>query len=169
MPTLIFCYMYNYTRARIFGPFSLKFMSFVHFVPSGVPMMALTATVTNTMRKEVITSLDMEGCSLVLESPNRENIFYAVCRRTTIEEDFSYIVTNVRVNSIIAKRVIIYCRSLNMCADLYAHFLYTLGDKVIILNMLLKLVIIGCSPCSTPTHRSTTNPLCFKASLKWMV
>ena len=41
-------------------------------VPSGLPMMALTATVTKTMRKEVITSLDMEGCSLVLESPNRE-------------------------------------------------------------------------------------------------
>lgn len=28
-----------------------------------------------------------------------------------------------------ADRVLVYCQSLNMCADLYAHFLYELGDK----------------------------------------
>ena len=27
-----------------------------------------------------------------------------------------------------AQRVLIYCRSLNMCADLFAHFSYALGE-----------------------------------------
>ena len=98
-------------------------------MPSGVPMMALTATVTNTMRKEVISCLDMDGCSLVSATPNRPNIFYAVLRHTTVEDNFCDIVNDIRMNSINAGRAIVYCRSLNVCADLYAHFQYMLGNK----------------------------------------
>ena len=88
--------------------------------------MAVTATVTKDMRKEVIVKLDMKGSKYVFRSPNKPNIKYSVFRRTTIEDDLGHILEDVRVNGIKANRVIIYCRSLNMCSSLYAHFLYEL-------------------------------------------
>ena len=38
------------------------------------PMLATTATVTKRMRDEVIVKLDMVGCCVVSESPNKPNI-----------------------------------------------------------------------------------------------
>ena len=90
-------------------------------------MMALTATVTNEMRKDIIDRLDMQGCAILSASPNRPNI--SVRTYTTLEEDLASVIEDVRIHSIKANRVIIYCRSLNMCAELYAHFLYVLGEK----------------------------------------
>ena len=96
------------------------------FVPSGTPLMVVTATVTKDMRKEVIVRLEMKGCRYVFRSPNKPNIMYSVQRRTTIEKDLGHILEDVRANSVKAKRVIVYCRSLNLCSSLYAHFLYEL-------------------------------------------
>ena len=50
------------------------------FVPSGTPLMAVTATVTKDMRKEVIVRLEMKGCRYVFRSPNKPNIMYSVQR-----------------------------------------------------------------------------------------
>ena len=92
-------------------------------------MVAVTATITSDIRKDVIGRLDMRDCKLVSASPNRPNITYMVTRRTTIEEDLKHVVADLKTNSIDAKRVIIYCRSLNMCSNLYAHFLYELKEN----------------------------------------
>ena len=63
-------------------------------------------------------------------SHNKQNIFYGVQKQSeNLEDDLSFIVDDLAANSIKANRVIIYCRSLDMCSNLYAHFLYTLGDK----------------------------------------
>ena len=62
-------------------------------------------------------------------SPNWPNIFYAVQQRTTVESDFQELILDLKKNSVLANRVIVYCRSLNMCATLYAHFLHCLGDQ----------------------------------------
>ena len=92
-------------------------------------MLAATATVTDAMRRDVIDKLDMSGCEIVFVSPNKPNIFYCVQRRSEkLEDDVSFIVDDLAANSITAKRAIIYCRSLDMCSNLYAHFLYTLED-----------------------------------------
>lgn len=92
-------------------------------------VIASTATVTDVMRQEVIEKLEMEGCKIVTVSPNKPNIFYSVQKRSgDIEHDLSFIVDDIATHSIKARRVIVYCRSLDMCADLYAHFLFTLGD-----------------------------------------
>ena len=92
-------------------------------------MLALTATVTDKMRVDIIGTLDMNGCKTISVSPNRPNICYYVKDRTTIDSDFDPIVEDLINNSIHANRVVVYCHSLNMCADLYSHFLYTLGNK----------------------------------------
>ena len=40
--------------------------------------MALTATANLTTRTTVIESLDMQGCHVISQLPNRPNIFYSV-------------------------------------------------------------------------------------------
>ena len=98
-------------------------------VPPGTPVLAATATVTKQMREDVIKRLDMEGCKYVCKSPNKPNIMYYVLRQSTIENDLSHILDDLRKNSICANRVIVYCRSLNVCSALYAHFLFELKEK----------------------------------------
>ena len=66
----------------------------------------------------------MDGCCLVSESPN---ITYEAVRKNTIEEDFSSVVRDLAERNK-ARRVVIYCQSLDMCASLYAHFLRYLQD-----------------------------------------
>lgn len=90
-------------------------------------MLAVTATTNVSMRKEIMCKLDMKECQFIYTSPDRSNIFYCVKQRSDIETDFTHIVDSLKANSINAPRVIVYCKSLNLCADLYAHFLYKLG------------------------------------------
>jgi RecQ family ATP-dependent DNA helicase len=98
-------------------------------VPSGTPLLAATATVTPAVRQDVIELLDMKGCELVCVSPDRPNICYEVKPRTDIETDFKPLVNTLLAQRNEAERIIVYCRSLNSVADLYAHFLYILGSN----------------------------------------
>ena len=68
----------------------------------------------------------MKEFQFIYTSPDR---FYCVKQRNDIETDFAHIVDDLKANSVNAPRVIVYCRSLNSCADLYAHFLYKLGSS----------------------------------------
>ena len=89
-------------------------------------MLTATATVTDEICCDVIQQLDMDGCKVISVSPNKPNIFYSVCKRSTIEDDFSSILDDLSLNAVRAKHVTVYCRSLNMCSAFYAR---TLGDK----------------------------------------
>ena len=98
------------------------------FVPSGTPMLAVTATVTKSLRIDVCRKLEMSACKFVFASPERSNIFYEVLCRTEIEVDLKHMVDDLRINKNMTSRVIIYCRSYNLCSDLYAFFLTSLGE-----------------------------------------
>ncbi len=91
--------------------------------------MACTATATRDVQREVIKLLETSDCVKVSVSPDRPNIFYGVEIRTDIESDFSDLIVSLRQNQVQTPRVIVYCRSLNMCADLYAHFHFELGSS----------------------------------------
>ena len=91
-------------------------------------MLATTATVTKTMRDAIVNALDMTGCHLVCESPNKPNTTYEVQRKSTVEEDFKDIVKDLAENNIKTCRMLVYCQSLDMCASLYTHFLHSLQD-----------------------------------------
>ncbi len=45
------------------------------------------------------------------------------------EDDFTDVIKDLSENSMKAKRLVVYCRLLDMCAKLYAHFHLTLGDS----------------------------------------
>ena len=98
-------------------------------VPPGVPLLAATATITPNIRSEIVDKLDMKGCEMVSVSPDRQNIYYEVKRCSTIEDDLQPLVDSLRAERNKANRVIVYCRSLNTVANLYAHFLYTLDAE----------------------------------------
>ena len=97
-------------------------------VPSGVPYLACTATVTRSIR-EVIQSLNMVDCEFIWKSPDRPNIFYEVHPRSDIETDLQPVLSSLKEYQKSAPQVIVYCRTLNVCADLYAHFHFELGDS----------------------------------------
>ena len=99
-------------------------------VPEKTPYLACTATATKSIRNEIIKNLDMVGCDFVFTSPDRENIYYEVKARSDIESDMAPYVHSLQLHLVKSPKIIFYCQSLNMCADLYSHFLLELGDKV---------------------------------------
>ena len=80
-------------------------------------------------------------------SPDRPNIFYEAKVRTDIDTDFRDLVASLRENMVSTPRV---CQSLNMCSELFAHFLYELGEM-----SRLKSVTIGHLACFMPTLHNT--------------
>ena len=114
-------------RSKEFRPAYGRLAELRALVPAHTPFMACTATATKSDKAEVLENLEMRGCVEVSASPDRQNIFYEVKRRTTFETDLDHVLSSLRNHSITAPRVIVYCQSLDMCADLYAHFHYELG------------------------------------------
>lgn len=98
-------------------------------MPQGTPFMACTATVTKSVREEVITLLDMKGCEVVSTSPDRPNIYYGVKPRTDITSDMSSLLSSLKEHKNKTPRVLVYCPSLNICSDLYAFFHFELGSE----------------------------------------
>ena len=74
----------------------------------------------------------MVGCRFIHTSPDRPNLIYDVRIRTDIETDMQPIVNILRKYLINMLRMIVYCQSLNSCADLYAHFHHELQEIYII-------------------------------------
>ena len=70
----------------------------------------------------------MGGCEFVSTSPDRSNIFYEVLPRADVETDLQPVLKSLQEYKNQAPRVIVYCHSLNICSDLYAHFHFELGD-----------------------------------------
>ena len=99
------------------------------YVPPGTPFFACTATITRSIRKEIVTNLEVDGCLEVSISPDRPNIFYDVKPRNEIDVDFSNILNMLCKHNKKALRVIVYCRNLDICSDLYAHFKFELGSE----------------------------------------
>ena len=89
--------------------------------------MACTFTASRSVKEEVIESLEMFDCTEVTASP-QPNIYYEVKLRADIDTDFLLLVTTLREKTVHAPRVLVYCQSMDTCADLYAHFHYELGE-----------------------------------------
>ena len=62
-------------------------------------------------------------------SPNHSNIMYVERRRTDLETDFSESLSTLKEKQKDTLRVVVYCRTLMICADLFSRFSYEMGKS----------------------------------------
>ena len=114
--------------------------------------MACTATASRSVKKEMIDNLEMSGCVEVTASLDRPNVYYEE-PRTDIDADFWPLVRTLREKAVHAPRVLIYCQSLDMCAELYTHINHELQEASYYSQ---DSVTTTCLACSIQAHVSTT-------------
>ena len=96
--------------------------------------MALTATATKTLRKDVIDLLGMDNPFVVSVSPDKSNIKYFVTGFTTIDKTFGPIADQLIDAQSDMGRSIIFCPRLDDCCKLYRFFKQKLGHRFTIPN-----------------------------------
>lgn len=106
--------------------------------------MALTATANKRTMKFITDNLDMDECTYIRGTNNKENVFYSVskllpCTPQDVEKQyqlykdtFSYIVNNLIEKDIRADKVLIFCYSKSECSDILDFFEKEVGDKFIL-------------------------------------
>lgn len=101
-------------------------------LPQHVGVMALTATATTSTRKVVCSKLGMVAPSIVSESPNKSNIKYVVKSRNdvSIAEVVLPIVEELKSKRTLMPRVIVFCRTYDMCGQVYRFFKKSLGKEL---------------------------------------
>ena len=77
--------------------------------------MACAATASRSVKEEVIDSLEMSDYAEVTASPAASTS----TMRSSVEQ---------RAKAVDVPRLLVYCQSLDTCADLHAHFHYELGE-----------------------------------------
>ena len=93
-------------RSHDFHPAFDRIRDLRAFVPCGVPVLAAE-------------KLDMVECCVVSVGPNKKNILFegVIMSMYNIEDDFAPVVKDLAENNIRAERVLVYCRSLDMCSN----------------------------------------------------
>ena len=91
-------------------------------------VMALTATATKTLRKEVEKQLGMNDPLKIIRSPDKPNIvFSAVQIKGKYENFFKVIVQELCRKRVLLPRIIIYCKNKADCGQLYSLFQLSMG------------------------------------------
>ena len=128
-------------------------------IPNHVNVMALTATATRKLQSCIEDILGMNKPALVTITPCKANIMYGIGKYKTIIETFSPILERLRNERQQMARVIVYCSTYDMCADLFLYFKTSLGgectepplaselNKSALVNMFL-----GCTPSDVKTE-----------------
>ena len=62
-------------------------------------------------------------------SPNRSTIMYVERRRTDLETDFSESLSTLKEEQKNTLRVVVHCRTLMICTDLFSRFSYEMGKS----------------------------------------
>ena len=96
----------------------------------GVPVLALTATATNKIKKHVIESLSLKKSMILIDvNPNRPNIYLSVKKVTNdLSSSFLWLVDKLKREMVTMGRVLIYCKTIKDCGRLFAYFKYQLGN-----------------------------------------
>ena len=77
-------------------------------LPQSVHVMALTATATKTLRKDVCDILDMKDSVLVSVSPDKDNIKYLVAGHVMMDKTFGPIADQLYEHHTNVRRTIIF-------------------------------------------------------------
>lgn len=94
-----------------------------------VSVMALTATATKETRDIIFSTVGMKDVFTVSQIPEKENIIYSITKTTNIPSVFSQYVQELRVQRVSYPRVLIFCRTISHCANIYEFFHQKLGHE----------------------------------------
>ncbi|XP_061186069.1 ATP-dependent DNA helicase RecQ-like [Saccostrea echinata] len=91
-------------------------------------MVALTATATLDSRIKISKMLGMNSYHTVIGCCNRENIMYFAKKASyDIEENFQWLIDELKLKKSETPKVIIYCRNIKTCSIIYSLFRRKLG------------------------------------------
>ena len=95
-----------------------------------IPVMALTATASSSVREKVKHILALKDIKEVIESPDRENIVLSVTKiQGNSLDSFKWLVNKLSADGKSCPKHLIYCRRISDCSKLYRFFEEELGDK----------------------------------------
>lgn len=119
--------MYHAFRGQTFRKIISRIGEIRSLLPSKVPILALTATVTKINRAEITRSLGLTNELLVTKSPSKSNIFYNKSFFVSIEYNFGPLLERLSAERLCFPRTIIYCQKCEDCADIFLYFQNNLG------------------------------------------
>ena len=91
--------------------------------------MALTATAPKTLRTEVCHILGMINPSVVELSPDKPNVYLACKEFVSLMNTFVPVADKLRKQCTRMGRVIVFCKQIPLCNQIYSLFVYLLGDE----------------------------------------
>ena len=94
-----------------------------------VSVMALTATATKGTRETIFSTVGMTNVFIVSRMPEKENIIYSVTKTASIQSTFSSYAQDLRVQRKSYPRLLIFCRTISDCANIYEFFHDKLGKE----------------------------------------
>ena len=98
---------------------------------TSVNVMALTATATKQTRKDLCKSLCLLNPVMILESPEKSNIVYAVLKKVAdIEETFVSLAEEIRKNRRSTDKTIIFCRMYEETSHIHLYLKSVLGEEM---------------------------------------
>ncbi len=89
--------------------------------------MALTSTATKTLQRQIAYILGMYLPKVIVVPPCKNNIMYSVKSHTSLKNTFEPLSKKLKEEGTNMSRMIIYCRSIVDCADIYE-----LGDSFLV-------------------------------------
>ena len=100
-------------------------------MPTGTPVLALTATAAKSTDKVIVDSLHL--CSnyvTIRRSPDHPNIHYSVVRaKRDVTVSFQWLLLMLQQERRKTPKVIIFCRSINLCVAIYKYFITTMRES----------------------------------------
>ena len=120
--SIIFKSLFLLIRGESFRSVLLRVGELRSLLPSGVNMMALTATATSKLQKKVSSLLGMRSPICTYLSPCKSNIVYKLETFHSIEVNFTALLNLICEERANTPRTVIYCRRFNDCSNLYMFF-----------------------------------------------
>ena len=100
------------------------------FFSVGTPVLALTATATQNVYETVCKNLCMKEPVVIAKSPNKPNIRYSVVRVSRdLDKSFGWLIDQLKTKRHNLDRVIVFCRSISTCTNLYKLFICLLKEE----------------------------------------
>ncbi|KAJ8034049.1 ATP-dependent DNA helicase hus2/rqh1 [Holothuria leucospilota] len=102
------------------------------FILNDVKLMALTATATTAIMKDICHVLQLKTRCTVAAPPVRENIFYRMCKAKCYETDLAWLLQLLHEMKTGTPKTIVYFRNIRACSLVYEHFMMVLGGNAFV-------------------------------------